>query len=83
MNVDRNYSVPSELEVDTRSIESFESFDEAYDRMVEETQAQQDDVSNQTENACNQVRDAHTAVGPVLNISEEFLEKGGGLHNVL
>lgn len=83
-NMDRNHSVPSNSDVDASSVECFESFDESYDRIVKLTQEQQDnteDVANELL-PTKQVENAEVRVGPVINISKEFVEKGGEFNNI-
>ena len=88
MNVGRHFSVQSQSDTDARSVESVESFDEAYNRIVKLPYDQEEEVIKHAENVDNdidpnmQVENAEIRAGPVFNISEEFLKKGGGLHNV-
>ena len=82
MDVKRNDCFFSQTEEDDTSLESYESFDEAYDRITKNAQKEKDIVSKDQATIVYEGKKAHIKTGPVFNITEEALQKGGGLHNV-
>ena len=72
----------SQSDEDITSLESYESFDDAYDRITNNTQNEKDVVLEHQETIDDEGKKAQISTGPVFHITEEVLQKGGGFHNV-
>ena len=77
-------SIYSYSDEDGISVDTFESFDETYDRILEETH-NEGKLSKNTEFTVHNTSAENiknVQMGPVINISDDVMEKGGGFHNV-